>query len=143
MHARTDGLTSLGVVGGAIGVALGFPLADPIVGLVIACAIGAVLMVVARDVFRRLLDGVEPELVATAHRTLAERSDVRAVRQVRMRWIGHQLEADVELDVDSRLTLAEAHRLAHDAEHELAHAIPKLSHAIVHAYPAHEPALSS
>jgi divalent metal cation (Fe/Co/Zn/Cd) transporter len=73
MHARTDGLTSLGVVGGAIGVALGFPLADPIVGLVIACAIGAVLVVASRDVFRRLLDGVDPELVATAYRTLAER----------------------------------------------------------------------
>jgi cation diffusion facilitator family transporter len=143
MHARTDGLTSLGVVGGAVGVALGFPLADPIVGLVIACAIGAMLVVAARDVFRRLLDGVDPELVVTAQRVLAERSDVRAVRQVRMRWVGHRLEADVELDVESRLTLAEAHRLAHDAEHELSHAIPKLSHATVHAYPAHEPALSS
>ena len=143
MHARTDGLTSLGVVAGAIGVALGFPLADPIVGLVIACAIGGVLVVAARDVFSRLLDGVDPELVATAHQALADRFGVQAVRQVRMRWVGHRLEADVELDVDPRLTLAEAHRLAHDAEHELAHAIPTLSHAIVHAYPGHESALSS
>jgi cation diffusion facilitator family transporter len=143
MHARTDGLTSLGVVAGAIGVALGFPLADPIVGLVIACAIGGVLVVAARDVFGRLLDRVDPELVATAHRALAGRSGVHGVRRVRMRWVGHRLEADVELDVDPRLTLSEAHRLAHDAEHELAHAIPKLSHAIVHAYPGHDPALSN
>jgi cation diffusion facilitator family transporter len=143
MHARTDGLTSLGVVGGAIGVWLGFPLADPIVGLVIAAAIGAMLVVAARDVFSRLLDGVDPALVATAHLALADRSGVRAVRRVRMRWVGHRLEADVELDVDPRLSLTEAHRIAHDAEHELTHAIPKLSHAIVHAYPGHEPALSS
>lgn len=33
LHARTDGFTSLAVVGGAAGVLLGFPLADPIVGL--------------------------------------------------------------------------------------------------------------
>jgi cation diffusion facilitator family transporter len=143
MHARTDGLTSLGVVGGAIGVGLGFPLADPIVGLVIAAAIGAMLVVAARDVFSRLLDGVDPALVATAHLALADRSGVRAVRRVRMRWVGHRLEADVELDVDPLLSLTEAHRIAHDAEHELTHAIPKLSHAIVHAYPGHEPALSS
>lgn len=143
MHARTDGLTSLGVVVGAVGVGLGFPLADPIVGLVIACAIGGMLVVAARDVFSRLLDGVDPELVATARRTLAERFGGQAVRQVRMRWVGHRLEADVELDVDPRLTLSEAHQLAHDAEHELTHAIPMLSHAIVHAYPGHEPALSS
>jgi cation diffusion facilitator family transporter len=143
MHARTDGLTSLGVVGGAVGVGFGFPLADPIVGLVIACAIGSMLVFAARDVFGRLLDGVDPALVATAHRALADQSGVRAVRRVRMRWVGHRLEADVELDVDPRLSLAEAHRLAHEAEHQLSHAIPKLSTVIVHAYPGHEAALSS
>jgi cation diffusion facilitator family transporter len=143
MHARTDGLTSLAVVGGALGVGLGFPLADPIVGLIIAGVIGSVLVVAARDVFRRLLDGVDPDLVATAHRALVDQSGVDAVRRVRMRWVGHRLEADVELDVDPRLSLTQAHRIAHDAEHELTHAIPKLSHAVVHAYPGHEPALSS
>src|SRR4029077_6383434 len=44
LHARTDGLTSLGVVAGAVGVALGFPLADPIVGLLIAVAICFVMV---------------------------------------------------------------------------------------------------
>ena len=62
---------------------------------------------------------------------------VRAVRRVRMRWVGHRLEADVELDVAPQLSLAAAHDLAHEAEHQLAHAIPKLDHAVVHAYPAH------
>jgi cation diffusion facilitator family transporter len=143
MHARTDGLTSLGVVAGALGVGLGFPLADPIVGLIIAGAIGSMLVVAARDVFRRLLDGVDPDLVATAHHVLVDQSGVHAVRRVRMRWVGHRLEADVELDVDPQLSLTQAHRIAHDAEHELTHAIPKLSHAVVHAYPGHEPALSS
>ncbi|MGY4650619.1 cation diffusion facilitator family transporter [Mycobacterium sp. URHB0021] len=143
MHARADGLTSLAVVAGAIGAALGFPAADPIIGLLIACAIGAVLVVAARDVFGRLLDRVDPELVDTAHAVLGARPQVRRVRRVRMRWIGHQLEADAELDVDPSLSLAEAHSLAHGAEHELAHAIPKLGSVIVHAYPAHEAAVNS
>ena len=60
LHARTDGFTSLAVVLGAGGVALGFPLADPIVGLLITVAILAVLRTAVRDVFRRLLDGVDP-----------------------------------------------------------------------------------
>ena len=54
-----------------------------------------------------------------------------------MRWLGLRLDADVELDVDPELTLRQAHALAHDAEHALAHAIPKLDNAVVHAYPAH------
>lgn len=138
MHARTDGFTSLAVLASAGGVALGFPLADPIIGLVITVAILAVLRTAMRDVFRRLLDGVDPELVETAEHTLAGRPGVRSVRSVRMRWIGHRLHADAELDVDPSLNLAEAHRIAHEAEHDLTHAVPKLTTALIHAYPAHE-----
>jgi cation diffusion facilitator family transporter len=136
VHARTDGFTSLAVLFSAGGVALGFPLADPIIGLVITVAILAVLRSAVRDVFRRLLDGVDPALVDTAEQTLAARPGVRAVRSVRMRWIGHRLHADAELDVDPTLNLVQAHRIAHEAEHELTHAVPKLSTALIHAYPA-------
>ncbi len=136
LHARTDGLTSLAVVFAASGVALGFPLADPIIGLVITVAILAVLRTAVRDVFRRLLDGVEPALVDAAEHALAAQPGVLAVRSVRMRWIGHRLHADAELDVEPTLNLAQAHRIAHHAEHELTHAVPKLTTALIHAYPA-------
>lgn len=136
LHARTDGFTSLAVVFGAVGVWLGVPLADPIVGLLITVAIVAVLRIAVRDVFRRLLDGVDPEFVHTAEAVLAREPGVVGVRRVRMRWIGHRLHADAELDVASDTTLADAHRLAHDAEHALTHAVPKLSTALIHAYPA-------
>ncbi|WP_407686640.1 cation diffusion facilitator family transporter [Mycobacterium sp. HUMS_1102779] len=136
LHARIDGFTSLAVLFAAGGVALGFPLADPIIGLVITVAILAVLRTAVRDVFRRLLDGVDPELVETARTTLGARPGVRSVRSVRMRWIGHRLHADAELDIDPALSLAEAHRIAHDAEHDLMHTVPKLTTAMIHAYPA-------
>jgi cation diffusion facilitator family transporter len=136
LHARTDGFTSLAVLFAAGGVALGFPLADPIIGLVITVAILAVLRTAVRDVFRRLLDGVDPDLVDAAEKALAGNPGVRSVRSLRMRWIGHRLHADAELDVDPDLTLAQAHTIAHDAEHDLMHAVPKLSGALIHAYPA-------
>lgn len=136
LHARTDGFTSLAVLCSAGGVALGFPLADPIVGLLITAAILAVLRTAARAVFRRLLDGVDPAMVDAAEQALAARPGVQAVRSVRMRWIGHRLHADAELDVDPALDLAQAHRIAHDAEHELTHTVPKLTTALIHAYPA-------
>ncbi len=138
LHARTDGFTSLAVLLSAAGVALGIPLADPIIGLLITVAILAVLRTAARDVFRRLLDGVDPALVETAERTLAERPGVLAVRSVRMRWIGHRLHVDAELDVDPNLRLIEAHTIAQNAEHELTHAVPKLTSARIRASPAHE-----
>ncbi len=143
LHARVDGLTSLAVVLGAGGVAAGFPAADPIVGLVIAIVIVGVLAVAARDVFRRLLDGVEPGLIDTAREVLARQDGVHAVRRVRMRWLGHRLVADAELDIDPQQSLADAHRIAHAAEHALTHAVPKLSEATIHAYPAHPAGVSS
>jgi cation diffusion facilitator family transporter len=137
LHARTDGFTSLAVLFGAIGVAFGYPLADPIVGLVITVAIVAVLGRAVRDIFRRLMDAVDPELVDVAEAALAARPGVRSVRSVRMRWIGHRLHADAELDIDPATSLEDAHHIAHDAEHDLTHAVPRLDSALVHAYPAH------
>jgi cation diffusion facilitator family transporter len=136
LHARTDGFTSLAVLLGAGGVALGFPLADPIIGLIITVAILAVLRTAARDVFRRLMDGVDPALLDSAEAALAAEPGVTGVRNVKMRWIGHRLHAEAELDIDATVTLADAHRIAHEAEHSLTHAVPKLSTALIHAYPS-------
>lgn len=136
LHARTDGFTSLAVLLGAGGVALGFPLADPIIGILITIAILAVLRTAVLDVFRRLLDGVDPDLVDAAEAALAAEPGVTGVHSVKMRWIGHRLHADAKLDIDPQLSLADAHKVAHDAEHTLTHAVPKLSTALIHAYPA-------
>ncbi len=137
LHARTDGFTSLAVLFGAGGVALGYPLADPVVGLLITVAIVAVLRGAVRDIFRRLMDAVDPELIDAAEASLAAQAGVRSVRSIRMRWIGHRLHADAELDIDPNTSLDDAHRIAHDAEHKLTHAVPRLNSALVHAYPAH------
>jgi cation diffusion facilitator family transporter len=136
LHARTDGFTSLAVLIGAGGVALGFPLADPIIGLVITVAILAVLRTAVRDIFRRLMDAVDPTFIDSAEAALAAEPGVTGVRSVKMRWIGHTLHADAELDIDPATSLSEAHRIAHGAEHTLTHAVPKLTSALVHAYPA-------
>lgn len=136
LHARTDGFTSLAVVFGALGVWLGLPLADPIIGLLITVAILMVLRTAARGVVARLLDGVDPGLVDSAEQALAAEPGVVGVRRLRMRWVGHRLHADAELDIDPTVSLREAHELAHSAEHALTHALPKLSSALIHAYPA-------
>ncbi|CAM5295982.1 cation diffusion facilitator family transporter [Streptomyces pseudogriseolus] len=132
LHARTDGFTSLAVLLGAGGTALGLRAADPVVGLLITLAILMVLKDAAREVYRRLMDSVDPDLVATAHATLRGVDGVLGTGQVRMRWIGHALRAEADIVVDARLTVVEAHRIAVAAEHALLHAVPRLSAATVH-----------
>jgi divalent metal cation (Fe/Co/Zn/Cd) transporter len=86
------------------------------------------------------MDGVEPELVEAAESTLAAVPGVTAVRSVRMRWIGHELHAEAELDVDTSASLLEAHALAHRAESDVVRTTPRLRAVVVHAYPAHHDA---
>jgi cation diffusion facilitator family transporter len=135
LHARTDGFTSLAVLIGAAGVALGWDWADPVVGLLITVAILAVLRQAAREIYRRLMDAVDPALVGQAEQTLQATAGVLGTGQVRMRWIGHQIRAECEVIVDPGITAVQAHQVAVAAEHALLHAIPRLAAALVHADP--------
>ena len=134
-HARTDGFTSLAVVAGAIGVLAGFPLADPIIGLVITVAILLVLRSAATDIYRRLMDAVDPQLTAAALAGLAATEGVVAVEDVRLRWVGHRLRAEASILVDQDLDLVTAHDIATHAHHRLLHDVPKLVAATVHVSP--------
>jgi cation diffusion facilitator family transporter len=94
VHARTDGFTSLAVVIGGIGVLLGFPLADPVIGLVISATIFVLLIGTVRSIGRRLMDGIEPDLLGRVEHALEHVDGIHHVERVRLRWVGHRLEGD-------------------------------------------------
>lgn len=130
VHARTDGFTSLAVVAGGIGVLLGFPLADPIVGLVISAMIAVLLLGTVRSVGRRLMDGIEPELVARAEHALEHATGVETVDRVRLRWVGHRLHGDAIVRTSVK-SLTEANRVAVDAESSVNKHLPNVDEMIV------------
>ncbi|MBL7487305.1 cation transporter [Frankia sp. AgB1.9] len=137
LHARTDGFTSLAVLLGAAGVALGWRWADPVVGLAITIAILGVLRSAARVLGARLMDAVDPDVVAEARTTLLHTEGIDTVRELRLRWIGHTLRAEADVTVDPNLTLAAAHDVAHAAEAHLLRHLRRLSAATIHTSPAH------
>jgi len=139
LHARTDGFTSLAVLLGVVAVAAGWAWADPVVGLAITVAILAVLRQAAREIYRRLMDSVDPALIDHAERTLRATPGVLDTGQVRLRWIGHQLRAECEVVVDAGASAIGAHQVAVNAEHGLLHALPRLTGALVHADPQARP----
>ena len=134
-HARVDGLTSLAVLGGALGVWLGYPLADPIVGLVISVAILKIVVSSAKPVLSRLLDGVEPGVVDEVREVAAGTSGVEDVSEVRVRWLGHRMLAEVNIAVISDITVEEGHHIGQEVHHELLHHLHYLSNATIHVDP--------
>jgi cation diffusion facilitator family transporter len=135
LHARTDGFTSLAVLFGAAGVALGWRQADPIIGLVITAAILGVLRSAVRQVGARLMDAVDPDLVEQATAAVTRVAGISDVRDLRIRWIGHTLRAEVDVTVPANLSVVQAHELAHHAEAHLLDQVRRLTAATVHTSP--------
>ena len=137
-HARTDGWTSLAVVVGAVGVWLGYPIADPLVGLLIAAAILIIVWQSGKMVFTRLLDGVDPEVIAEIRHAASHVEGVEDISEVRARWLGHRLRAEVNIAVDPELSVEEGHAIAREVNHRLTHELRYLEGAVVHVDPAQE-----
>ncbi|WCO67973.1 cation diffusion facilitator family transporter [Iamia majanohamensis] len=135
-HARTDGLTSLAVAGGAVGVAAGFERADALVGLAISVAILGVLWGATRQIYARLMDAVDPDLVAAVEEHASRVTDVAGVDGVHVRWIGHRLSAELTIDTDPSFTVASSHQIADDTTARLRRAIPHLDAVHIHVHPA-------
>lgn len=135
LHARTDGMTSLAVLLAALGSWLGYPLVDPIIGLLIGVAILFITKDATITMWYRLMDAIEPELLATAEHAIGHVAAVKELRRLRMRWMGHRLHAEVHIAVDSHLTTAQSHQVAEEVRHAIFHAVAKLSEAIIHVEP--------
>jgi divalent metal cation (Fe/Co/Zn/Cd) transporter len=120
---------------GAIGVWLGFPLADPLVGLAITVAIVFVLRDAAISVWHRLMDAADPADIARLGREAAAVNGVEEVDDVRLRWLGHRLEADLRVVVDEDLPTRQSHAVAEEVRHALFHIEPKLATLVVHVDP--------
>jgi cation diffusion facilitator family transporter len=135
LHARTDGLTSLAVLLAAGGSWLGFPIVDPIIGFLIGIAILFITKDAIVTMWYRLMDAIEPEYMEQAETVIVNQPGVEALYRLRMRWMGHRLQAEATIAVDPHLTTWESHQIAEQVRHELFHQLPTLLEAIIHIDP--------
>jgi cation diffusion facilitator family transporter len=134
-HARVDALTSLGVVVGLAFVAMGYPLADPIAGLIITFLIFSIAFEVGRNLLNRIVgktDNHELEEI----RTIAKGVEgVKALRSIRLQWLGHRCFADICVAVPAAISVADGHQILENVRHELLHKFPALVDVTIHADP--------
>ena len=115
---------------------MGYPLADPIIGILMTLLILRIVWESAAAVFTRLLDGVDPEVVDKIKAQAKRAAGVEDVSEVRVRWLGHRLHAELNLAVAQGLSVEEGHDIATKARHELLHNLRFLSNATIHVDPA-------
>ncbi len=135
LHARVDGFTSLAVLVGVIGVWIGFWWADPLMGFIIGFAILVIVRDAAREMWYRLMDSMDPNMLDQMEQTAAQVEGVQSVHDVRARWIGHRIFSELHVEVDCELPMAQGHDIAEQVRHDLFHKFPMMSDATVHLDP--------
>jgi cation diffusion facilitator family transporter len=124
VHSRIDALVSAGAAVGIGLAAAGFGWADPIAGLAITAMILYILAGTVRDLFYRMMDAVDPEVLAEIAEHAGSVPGVLGVHDISARWVGRQMAVVLHVDCDPRLGLREAHELAIEVEREVGHAVP-------------------
>jgi cation diffusion facilitator family transporter len=113
----------------------GYPLADPIAGLLISAAIFVLVWQSARSVLVRMLDGVASDTLEAISHAGSHVPRVEEVTDVRARWIGHRLHAELSVTVATDLSVREGHEVAREVRHQLLHHVPHLGGVTVHVDP--------
>jgi cation diffusion facilitator family transporter len=134
-HARADGLTSLSVLIAVAGTVLGVPILDPIIGILIGVTIVFITKDAVVAMWYRLMDAVDPDLIARGEEIAGQHPQVRSVERMRMRWVGHCLHLEAQLVVDGSLTIQEAEAVIDAVGHDLSHAIPNLAEVTLATIP--------
>ncbi len=132
-HTRSDIYVSLSVIAGLVAVRLGWPWIDPIVALIIVGVIGKV----GWDIIHRasniladtaVVDPAEVENIALSIK------GVKSCHKIRSRGTDQATYLDLHIQVDSGLSLAEAHYLGHQVQDELQDKLA-LTDVVVHVEP--------
>jgi divalent metal cation (Fe/Co/Zn/Cd) transporter len=82
------------------------------------------------------MDAVDPHLVDQAAGALISVEGIDEIRELRIRWIGHTLRAEADLTANPRLTIGQAHEVAHHAEQHRLTYVRRLTAATIHTNPA-------
>lgn len=135
MHARIDGLTSLVVLVAVAGSALGYPIVDPIVGLLIGVAIVFIARDATRRIWYRLMDAVDPMVVDRIEQYAGDVAGVEQVVSARVRWVGHQLFAEIAIVIADGST-GERDRIVEEVRRSLLSYVRHLALITVEVVPA-------
>ncbi|RMG44605.1 MAG: cation transporter [Acidobacteria bacterium] len=137
---RADAFSALAVLVGLAAVRwLGVPWADELAALVVVAAVvwsaGELLWRAASELLDRQAD---PELVRQVERVALEDPGVRGVETLWLRKSGLEYFADIHVEVDPGLTVAQGHAIAHRVRDRIHERHPRVRYVMVHVEP-HEP----
>jgi cation diffusion facilitator family transporter len=123
-HSWLDAFSSFGALVGIIAVALGAKWGDPVAGFAVTLFIAHVGWEVTHEIFRHLMDAVDPALLAGAA-TVVDAVPGILHSHVRARWMGRTLLFEVEGFLASETRIDDAERLGAAVESAVLASVPE------------------
>ena len=135
-HHRSDALSSIGAFIGIGGAMLGFPVLEPIASVVICLCILKAAFDIFRDGLDKMVDHCCDQLVEEKICDIAiKQKGVYGIDVLKTRMFGAKMYVDLEILVDGKLTLYEAHEIAEGVHDEIEKQFPMCKHCMVHVNP--------
>ncbi len=135
-HHRSDALSSIVVVTGITAQVLGVPHMDALAAIVVGAMILLMGIRLGRKALDELIDtGLDLSLVDEVREAMQADSSVVGIHNLRTRSMGGQGYIDAHIEVDSDLTVSEAHYIAHKIEHRVKKQFPKIIDVQIHIDP--------
>jgi divalent metal cation (Fe/Co/Zn/Cd) transporter len=91
---------------------VGYPLADPMINLLFTVMILRIVWDAAKSVLTWLLDGVDPKVGDEIKHAARHVQGVEDVSEVRVRWLGHRLHAELNIAVRPELSVERGYGIA-------------------------------
>ena len=133
---RSDAYSSVAVLAGILGARLGFQYLDPAAGLVVSAFIVRISLTILRPNIGILMDERPSSAVLDQIRaTTLELGGIKAIDSLRVHRRGSTYTIDMEIAVNSRLTVEQGHEVAAEVKNRLMNAIEHVQDVMVHVNP--------
>ncbi len=135
-HHRSDAITSVVALSGIGAAMLGAPWADALGAGIIALMLARVAFGYGRPAIRELVDTAPSgEIGDRIIAALMATPGIRDAHDLRLRYMGGSIQADVHIALDPAMTLSEAHRLSEAARARVLARVPDMAEIIIHPEP--------
>ena len=133
---RSDAYSSMAALAGIVGAKLAFPYLDPIAGLAVSALIVKMSVTLLRPNIGILMDErPEPAVLDKIRASALEVGGVEAIDSMRVHRRGSTFSIDIEMAVDSRLTVEQGHRVASGVKSKLLSEVEHVQDVMVHVNP--------
>lgn len=135
-HHRSDVFSSVGTLIGIAGAKLGCPILDPIAALIVCIFIVKVGINIYLQAVKQLIDtSASPEVICQIQEIVLKTEGVISLEVLKTRMHANKIYVDIEIGVNSNLSLKEAHSIAENVHDNVEKYNEKVKHCTVHVNP--------